>query len=50
MLILLYIKMNMVIVRHVILFDPIKLSRYIVISSDNRDDLLSLPIFLVEQC
>lgn len=36
--------MNMLIVCDVILLDPIKLSRCIVISSGNRDDLLSLPI------
>ena len=36
--------MNMLIVCHVILLDSIKLSRCIVISSGNRDDLLSLPI------
>ena len=42
-----YIKMNMLIVCHVILLDPIKLSRCIVISSDNHDDLLSLPISIL---
>ena len=46
-LILLYMKMIMLIVCHVILLDPIKLSRCIVISSDNCDDLLSLPISIL---
>ena len=30
--------MNVLIVYHVILFDPIELSRYTVTSSDNSDD------------